>query len=185
MDEQEPEVKVEEIDEDQAAAEMAEADEMSARERMEEALDPEAATSEPPEWAAVPQGLKLPEEGSQIAFIRIPAAWTRTPSKGDRTCVVWPIGETEERLAYQRARGDMNRSITELAKAAVRAIDGHRTDWSGKLTSPGSMSAFWSEIGPKGRAMVRNWYLRTHTVTDEEALDFFSNHFVSVTVRRA
>jgi len=139
--------------------------------------------SGPPEWGHIPQGLNLPAVGTQVAFLRIPAKWTRNPSQGDRTCVVWPIGETEERLAYGRSRGDVTRSMTELTKAAIRAIDGHRADWSGDLKKEGSVTEFWTSIGPKGRSMIRNWYLKTHSVSDEEALDFFSNHFVSMTVR--
>lgn len=176
-------VTVEELDEDQAAHELAEQDEQGVAARMTAALDPEEV-GEAPEWAVVPTGLKLPEEGTVIAHVRIPAKWTRNPGKGDRTCILWPIGETEERLAYQRSRGDMQRSISELSKAAIRAVDGHKADWSGNMAKPGSIMSFWSEIGPKGRAMIRNWYLRTHSVTDEEALDFFSNHFAATTVRR-
>ncbi len=173
-----------EIDEEEAAKVFDE-DDQTNQSRMQAAVDPEASATEPPEWAVVPDGMKLPEAGSQIAFVRIPAKWTRTPSKGDRMCICWPIGETEERLAYQRARGDQIRSLTELAKASIRAIDGCRTDWSGNMNKPGSITSFWSDIGPKGRSMIRNYYVRTHTVTDEEALDFFSQHFVSVTVQRA
>ncbi len=177
-------VKVQEIEEEEAAKAFDE-DNQTNGERMAEAVDPEAAATAPPEWAVVPDGLKLPDEGSQIAFIRIPAKWTRRPANGDRVCICWPIGETEERMAYTRARGDMVRSVTELSKATIRAIDGHKTDWSGNMAKAGSITTFWSEIGPKGRSMIRNYYVRTHTVTDDEALDFFSQHFVSVTVQRA
>lgn len=176
-------VKVQEL-EDEEAARAFEEDASSSGERMADAVAPDASVTEPPDWAVVPQGLKLPEEGSQIAFIRIPARWTRSPSKGDRVCICWPIGETEERLAYQRSRGDAIRSVSELSKATIRAIDGHRADWSGNMNKPGSVTTFWSDIGPKGRSMIRNYYVRTHTVTDDEALDFFSQHFVSVTVQR-
>jgi hypothetical protein len=181
-----PEVTMTEIDEDdQAAAQVLEEDAEGVASSMEAALDPEAAADAPPEWATVPAGVKLPGEGSQIAFLRVPAKWTKTPAKGDRTCILWPIGETEEKLAYQRARGDMVRSVSELSKACLRAVDGAKADWGGDLRKPGSVAAFWSDIGPKGRAMIRNYYIKTHTVSDEEALDFFSNHFVSVTVRPA
>lgn len=176
-------VKVEEL-EDEEAAKVFDEEHQSNQSRMADALDPEQASTQPPEWAVTPDGLKLPDEGSQIAFIRIPAKWTRTPGKGDRVCICWPIGETEERLAYQRARGDMVRSVSELAKSSIRAIDGHKTDWSGNMNKPGSITSFWNDIGAKGRGMIRNYYIKTHTVTDEEALDFFSQHFVSVTVQR-
>lgn len=181
-------VKVEELEEraaEQAFAEASAESEASTASRMEEAIDPEQAATQPPDWAAVPPLLKMPSEGSQVAFIRIPAVWTRTPARGDRVCICWPINETEERLAHTRARGDAMRSLTELAKATIRAVDGEKADWSGVGSKKGSVSAFWTDIGPKGRAVIRTWYVRTHTVTDEEALDFFSKHFVNVTVQRA
>jgi hypothetical protein len=177
------EVKVQELEDEEADRALDE-DKQSNFERMENALSPDAAATAPPEWATVPAGLKLPEEGSQIVFIRIPARWTRTPAKGDRVCICWPIGETEERLAYQRSRGDQVRSVSELAKATIRAIDGVKADWSGTMSKQGSVTSFWTDIGPKGRAMLRNYYVRTHSVTEEEALDFFSQHFVSVTVQK-
>ncbi len=135
-----------------------------------------------PEWATIPSGVKMPSPGVQIAFMRIPARWTTNPGKGDRWCMCAPIGETEERLAYNRARGDHVRSVHELAKATIRVIDGAKADWSADMTKPGSVAAFWSGIGPKGRQVVRNYYQRTHTVSEEEALDFFGKHFVNVTV---
>ena len=144
--------------------------------------DDETSTSAVPEWASIPKGLKMPRAGCSVAFIRIPAAWTTDPARGDRWCACWQIGETEERLAYQRSRNDMQRSVNELAKATIRIIDGHKADWSGVNTKPGAVSEFWSSIGPKGRHMIRNYYVRTHTVSDEEVLDFFSNHFVNMTV---
>lgn len=135
-----------------------------------------------PEWAQIPPNVKMPKQGVTVAFLRIPAKWTSDPAKGDRWCCCWAIGETEERLAYQRSRGDMQRSVNELAKATIRIIDGVKADWSGSLTKEGSVTEFWSSIGPKGRQVIRNYYVRTHTVSDEEALDFFSNHFVNMTV---
>lgn len=144
--------------------------------------DTAGASGEIPEWAQLPPGMKLPRKGNTIAFLRIPAAWTTDPGSGrDRWCVVWAIGETEEILAYKRSRGDAHRSVTELSKACIRVCDGSRARWDGKA-GPGDINEFWSAIGPKGRQMVRNYYMKTHSVTDEEALDFFSNHFVNVTV---
>lgn len=180
---EEQDVKVKHLDEEEAKQAFDE-DERSALGRMDEAMDPEAAATERPEWAIMPEGIKYPEEGTQIAFFRIPAHWTRTPARGDRMCACWPITETEERLAYTRARGDGVRAISELTKATIRVVDGAKTDWSGNMKTQGSIVAFWSDIGPKGRAMIRNWYIKTHNVSDEEALDFFSNHFVNVTVAR-
>lgn len=148
---------------------------------VEEAPEPDESVSETPEWAKLPPGLKLPKAGCTVAYLRVPAQWTTDPSKGDRWCCCWVIGETEERLAYQRARGDMHRSISELAKATIRVVDGNKADWSG-TKKPGDVSEFWTAIGPKGRQMVRNYYVRTHTVSEEEQLAFFSQHFAVVTV---
>jgi hypothetical protein len=142
---------------------------------------PEQSANAAPPWAAMPPNVKLPRQGCSVAFIRIPAAWTSNPSAGDRWCCCWAIGETEEKLAYTRSRNDMQRALVELAKATIRVVDGARADWSGK-PGPGSVQEFWTAIGPKGRHMIRNYYVRTHTVTDEEVLDFFTNHFVNVTV---
>ena len=178
--EQEKDLGVEEMSEEAAEAIMA------GEEPPEETGDGESADEQPanavPEWAVVPKNVKMPAKGCSVAFIRIPAKWTTDPARGDRWCMCWALNETDERLAYQRARGDNIRSVTELSKATIRVIDGYKADWSGVGTKPGAVSEFWSSIGPKGRAMIRNYYVRTHTVTDEEALDFFSNHFVIVTV---
>ncbi len=135
-----------------------------------------------PGWATLPPGLKMPHQGVQVAFLRIPAKWTTNPSRGDRWCVCWPIGEMEERLAYSRSRGDMARSVGEMTKATIRVIDGKKADWSGEQTKPGSVAEFWNSIGPKGRQVVRNYYVRTHTVSEEEALDFFAKHYAHMTV---
>lgn len=175
------EVRVEELEDEEAAKAFAQ-DEQAVDERMTEAMDPGTAQEEPPPWAVLPPGMKLPPQGTQVAFMRFEAGWTRTPAKGDRTCACWPIDETEEVLAYQRSRGNPVRSLSELAKASVRMVDGQKANWN--PGAPGSISKFWSEIGPKGRAMIRNWYIKTHNVTDEEALDFFSRHFVNVTVQQ-
>lgn len=172
-----------------------ETEDLAVEEMSEEAAEAVLAGEEPPdeekkdeaanavpEWASIPKGVKMPNKGCSVAFMRIPAKWTSDPSKGDRWCCCWMLTEQDERLAYQRSRGDMQRSVSELAKATIRIVDGNKADWSGDGKKAGSVSEFWSSIGPKGRQVIRNYYVRTHTVTDEEALDFFSNHFVNVTV---
>jgi hypothetical protein len=148
----------------------------------EDSGDPTTRTSAMPEWASVPANVKMPKAGCSVAFIRIKAAWTTDPAAGDRWCCSWALTETDEKLAYGRSRGDMQRAISELAKATIRIVDGAKADWSGKPGAAGSVNDFWSAIGPKGRQMLRNYYTRTHMVTDEEALDFFSNHFAITTV---
>ncbi len=170
-----PAAMPEELDEAQAAAEFAD-------EPQEAAEAKEEAPGEIPEWAVVPKDVKMPPQGASVAFIRIRAAWTTNPAKGDRWCMVAAIGETEEKLAYSRARGDQIRSVAELAKACIRVVDGYKADWSGVGSKKGSVSEFWASIGGKGRQLLRNYYVRTHTVSEEEALDFFAKDFVNVTV---
>jgi len=131
-----------------------------------------------PEWADIPEGLKLPI-GESIAFIRIPGKWLR--GKGDRVCIVWPITELEERTAYARARGDSVRAVSELSKVCIRAIDGVKADWTGDASHPGNVNKFWDAIGPRGRLMIRNYYVQTHTVNTEDQADFFVNHFCVMT----
>ncbi len=147
-------------------------------------LDAIPSPTEPPAWAIIPKSIKFPPAGCQVAFLRVPAKWCRDPAKGDLQCILWALDERDEVLAYQRCRGDQIRSVHELSKQTIRAIDGMMADWSGENTT-GNVSRFWRDIGPKGRAMVRNYYVRTHSVDPEEAVDFFSNHFAVVTVQKA
>jgi hypothetical protein len=173
-------VKVEELDE---AAEAAAFDENADDvQEVEDAPEKPSEDGEVPEWAVIPSGVKMPAQGASVAFIRIRAKWTTNPTKGDRWCMCAAIGEMEEKLAYTRSRGDQMRTVAELAKATIRVVDGYKADWSGVGTKKGSVSEFWSSIGSKGRHMIRNYYVRTHTVTEEEALDFFAKDFVNVTV---
>lgn len=162
------------FDGDNAGAEEPESDD-------DDVGDPEDK-HEVPEWAVIPPKMKLPAVGVQMVFLRIPAKWTHDPSKGDRQCVLWPLEDHEEVQAYQRSRGDHAKSVIELAKACIKICDGEKADWTkGGATS--NVTKFWKAIGPKGRHMIRNYYAKTHLVTAEEALDFFSNHFVAVTVQ--
>lgn len=164
-------VKVEELDEAAAEAEFSD----------EEPIDPDVSTAEIPEWATVPAGVKMPPPGCSVAFVRIRAAWTTNPAKGDRWCMLSAIGETEEKLAYSRARGEQMRSVTELSKACIKVVDGTKASWD-PVAKKGSVSEFWTSIGAKGRQMIRNYYVRTHTVSEEETLSFFAKDFVNVTV---
>jgi hypothetical protein len=134
-----------------------------------------------PDWATIPPNVKMPKPGVQVAFLRIPAKWTSDPARGDRWCMCSPLTETEEMLAYNRARGNSLRSVTELSKQTIRVVDGTKANWSAD-GKPGSVNQFFSQIGAKGRQMVRNYYVRTHTVQDDEIADFFAKHFVSMTV---
>jgi hypothetical protein len=126
-----------------------------------------------PEWVVIPGDLKVPP-GRQLMFVRFRAAWTDNPSKGDRHCIMWNLTEGDEKLALKRTRGDSYRTIDELTKQSIRAIDGVRADWISP-TAVGSVSAFWTEIGGKCRQQLKNFYVKTHTLSTEETVDFFTN----------
>lgn len=133
-----------------------------------------------PPWALVPETLALPP-GREVVFMRFKAAWTDYPSKGDRQCILWTLTDNDEKHAAKRARGDSTRGIVELAKGCVRAMDGHRADWTTPV-GPGSVDRFWNDIGTKCRQMVVNYYFKTHALSQEEQADFFTNNFVSLRV---
>jgi len=179
----EPKLQVsEQVLEDEEAARLLDEEQAVIDRQLDEAVDEKSADLDGvPDWAVMPPGVNMPSDGTQIGFLRIPAKWTLTPTKGDRLAVVWPLSETDEKLAYARARGDMVRSVSELSKQSIRACDGRKARWDGK---PGDVPTFWNEIGAKGRQMIRNYYIKTHSVSDEESLDFFSNHFAVVTAQR-
>lgn len=129
-----------------------------------------------PDWCPIPSGLKIPP-GRQIGFMLFRASWTDAPQKGDRTCVLWSLSEAEEKMAYTRARGDALRSIGELAKQMIRVVDGQRADWTLGVGA-GNVDRFWDDIGRKCCQMIQNYYLKTHTLSQEEQQDFFMNCLV-------
>ena len=134
----------------------------------------QATSDAPPDWAKIPeQNFKMPE-GWVVFFIRFRASWTNTPKRGDRTCILWNLSEADEKLAAKAARGDGLRLIEEMAKRMVRAIDGERADWSG-APGPANVNQFWSEIGGKCRYMLKSMYLKNHTMSPEDSLDFFEH----------
>jgi hypothetical protein len=147
----------------------------------EEANLPEERSDALPDWApTLPEKLKIPL-GVTLAVLRVRKELTITPHKGDRVLVVWPINEVEERQAVQRARGDEYALSTELAKACIRAVDGVVADRTGATAHPGNVGILWRELGPKGRHLVRTYYTRTHTLSQEETADFFMNCMVTRT----
>lgn len=140
-----------------------------------------AEDSDAPEWAPpVPAGLRIPV-GAQVTWLRIRAAWTAAPYKGDRVLLCWPLNEIEEGQALQRARGEQHRLVNELAKATVRLVDGAPADRTGTPNAPASVAALWRDLGPKGRHLVRTYYTRAHSLSDEETQDFFLNCVASRT----
>jgi len=132
--------------------------------------------SELPDWAVIPNTLKVPP-GVEIAAMRFRAPWTRAPHKGDRVCIAWTLSDYEEIEAYKRARGDNQRAAIELAKATIRVVDGMAVDRGGGV-GPNSLKKFWNEIGPKCRKAVVNNYVRTHQLGKMETLDFLVNCYV-------
>jgi hypothetical protein len=137
-----------------------------------------------PAWAIVPSGGEIPfvmPEGWVVFFIRFRAKWTNRPGSADRQCILWNLSESDEKRASARARGDGMRLVEEMSKQMIRAIDGERADWSG-APGPQNVGQFWSEIGGKCRYMLKSHYLKTHTMSTEETVDFFDNCVASRSV---
>jgi len=129
-----------------------------------------------PDWASVPPNFAI-APGRRCGWMLFRADWTDAPDKGDRWCMMWPLSESEEKLAYKRSGGDSVRAITELTKASIRLVDGVAANRTGSI-GPGSVGVFWAEIGTKLRQMLQNYYLKTHSLSPEEQQDFFANCFV-------
>jgi len=132
-----------------------------------------------PEWASIPPGFEIPP-GKRCGWMLFRAEWTDAPAKGDRWCMMWPLSEAEEKIAYKRSNGEATKAIAELTKASLRIVDGVKADRTG-TSAPGSVGVFWAEIGTKLRQMLQNYYLKTHTLSSEEQQDFFANCFVVTT----
>jgi hypothetical protein len=132
-----------------------------------------ASSDAPPDWAKIPEGFVMPA-GWVVFFVRFRAAWTNTPKKGDRTCILWNLSEADEKLAARKARGDGLRLIEEMSKRMIRSVDGLKADWGGS-PGPANVDQFWSEIGGKCRYMLKSTYLKNHTLSAEESLDFFEH----------
>lgn len=147
----------------------------------ERMTDVELEDGAPPSWALVPNDLKMPA-GKQVGFLLIRAKWTDRPDLGDRQCIVWNLSSNDEKWAIKRCRGDNMATIPELSKAMIRAFDGMAADWSGK-PGPANITKFWDEIGARGRILIQNYYLRTHSMTSEEQMDFFANCIAVRTTR--
>lgn len=132
------------------------------------------ATNEIPEWVDLPADLKIPR-GTSIGFIQFLGAWTVVPHKGDRQCVVWPLTDLDERLAYSRIANNPASAANELAKQMIRSVDGVKVDAGARPGAPGCVDDFWREIGPKCRGMVIRYYSRTHNMSSEETAYFLEN----------
>lgn len=146
-----------------------------------EKLDKKIASSVEglPDFASLPEGFVIPP-GKRCGWMKIRAEWTDAPELGDRWCMMWPVSEAEEKIAYKRSQGDQMKAMAELTKASIRVIDGVRVDRTG-ATGPGNVHMFWAQMGTKMRQMMQNYYLKTHTLSQEEQQDFFANCFVVTT----
>lgn len=133
------------------------------------------ATSETgaPDWCPLPKGLRFPR-GIPIMFLRIRAALTETPWKGDRAIVMWQLSLGDKRIAIGRCNGDVHRLTDELLKVTIHAVDGRLVDNSG---TPDSMNVdlVWSEIGEKGRSILQRAFTQLNVVSPQEVTDFFEN----------
>ena len=134
---------------------------------------PAASGGDVPEWVLVPKDLKVPR-GRQVVFIRIRAAWTDTPEKGERQCICWTLSDGDEKLATDRCNGQSGRASSEYTKQMLRAVDGCMASWM-RARGPGAIDEFWSEIGSKGRNLLMRTYTKLHLADDDEVRDFFEN----------
>ena len=130
-----------------------------------------------PPWAAgiLPAGL-TPPPYAQVGYIRFLPELTGRPDLGQRTCCTWGLSVADERLAKQMSRGDSTRLYEELAKQTIRAVDGRLVDRTGRAGHAGGgvdVRKFWEQIGSKGRMLLINQYLQSHTPTASEMADFF------------
>ena len=130
-----------------------------------------------PPWCPLPTGLKIPI-GKSVTFMRFRATWTDRPDLGDRSVVLWPLSDTEILLANDLARGNDNRTVEEMAKMTIRAIDGMLPDRTGNPpVGTIAVSTFWTQISEKCRRQLKVNYMKTHTLSQEEQIDFFTNCF--------
>lgn len=132
--------------------------------------------SKPPPWALVPADAgarKMPKK-IPVSFFRFRAEWTDTPEKGDRQCVIWNLAVGDEKVAAHRA-GDTNSITSELAKQTVRAVDGAWADYGTPRSTPYGIDTFWDDIGYKCRQLVINYWVKTHSLTPTEKVDFLAN----------
>lgn len=141
-------------------------------ERMADAM--EKAPGAMPGWFVQPAAFKAPA-GRRIAIMRFRSDWTDAPSKGERQVVCWSLTAKEEELAANRAMGSDQRLINELSMACVRYIDGVRVDWTGTPGSGANAAAFWAEIGSPCRKLLVNYYVKAHTLSMAQQIDFFAN----------
>ncbi len=147
-------------------------------EDLEEQFPDEEPGAALPDWVDIPADMNIPE-GVQVGLLRFKASWTMVAGSGDRTCVVWPLTDLDERLAHQRCKDNWNAAASELAKQMIRIVDGVKVNHGAKRGKAGNIDDFWREIGPKCRTLVTRYWRKTHTMDAAEASYFFE-HCVAV-----
>jgi hypothetical protein len=123
-----------------------------------------------PSWVQVPPGIVFPP-GRRIVAMKFKAKWTDTPKKGDRQCILWPLSENDEKLAYQRVSVSAM-AMNELSKQMVRVVDGKIITWGDGTES--DITVWWNEIGAACRTLIKNAYAKLHTLEAGDLADFFT-----------
>lgn len=146
--------------------------------------DAEAAADEVqsgawPDWVMIPDGMVFPE--GKVAFaVRFRAGVTDQPKLGERQCILWNLTEADEKLALKRTRGEHLRTIDELAKQMIRVIDGKKVTWTANVAH--NPNFFWNAIGGACRTQLKNLYVKRHSLSTEDSVDFFTNCVAARTV---
>lgn len=141
--------------------------------REREDLEP-PQTEGVPAWVVVPTNFRWPKKTKQVYFVRFRAELTETPEKGERQAILFGLNEADEKIARKRAAGDRDKTIPELTKQMLRAVDGESVDWMAKF-GKGNPVTFWKEIGYVARQQLQAIFLKTHQFTPEQQSDFFTN----------
>jgi hypothetical protein len=150
-------------------------DSVNAANNAEDKADEVAVNPPPgafPTWVKLPAGLEFPP-GRRIQALRFKAEWTDVPRKGERQCILWPLSEADEKLAYQRTRGESAMSLNELAKQMVRVVDGQLVTWGDG--TPSDLTQWWTEIGARCRTLIKNSYAKMHTLEAGDLAAFFTD----------
>lgn len=148
----------------------------SPMDRMGDALQP--SRSGLPDWFVPPANFKAPP-GRRVVVMRFRPGWTHAPEKGERQIVCWPLTEQEEHLASQRAHGNDRKMVSELAKQCVRYVDGMRVDWTMTPGAGVDVNQVWRELGSACTKLIIHYYVKAHTLSAEDQIDFFANCIVS------
>lgn len=135
---------------------------------------PHVDENDVPPWVTIPSDLNMPR-GAQVGFLLFRASWTMFPEKGDRHCIVWPLTDLDERIAFARIKDNFGHSINELSKQMIRAFDGVTVNWGAGRGKPGNVDDFLAEIGPKCRSLLARWYTRTHQLDSDEVAHFLEH----------